>query len=725
MKIFRIILLFSIFVCVEYISAQQWNNDAGLVVPYHALISVSSGNNAQFVNDGNPATFWASQNPLPTNYIKRSDLNLFLTQQYSIGNFTSNSQAAFDGNTDTKIDIKNGKFRINFSKPITIKLLSVKIYTPDTVFITAIDKLGKIVKFYYSPTDNYKIINYKNLDEVAALSFFCRSAFSIFEIAGLDKNPEEFVLFDFGKKRTIGWISTRSLNEVALYIKVFVSEDKKKWQKIADLNPKAIPYIYKPLNRVFLAKYLKVVFGLPFINYKKAALWEMNVYDRYGPYGKPFAAVSSDKTWAETFGINTVWGWGYSVYTDLINKGKGPDLFRQLTNQLRVYHNLNWDISSGETSIDYHKMAQGNGTPVNKWLNWDREYGNWKKKGFSIDVTLTFNEKNFPDSLWTNPYVQAFAFGKSFGKHFIKKTQLVDMLEIGNEPWNYPKKIYYDIFSGMAKGVYSVSGTKVLPCAVQAYQKQTAARNYIANFVQAADTPYIKGLNTHIYPYIFDNRGKHIAVIPEDRRSQLYSMANLHRYIMHNMPGKKIYVTEFGYDSNGGGENCIHSECVSETEQATYGVRMALILWRLGAEKLYWYFFANINYTSFLHNRSGLTSSYAKDFRKKLSFEAFKTLYDQIGNFRFDKVLLENNQVYAYLFINDKTKEKTIIAWQPVNVNNDYKWVDIPFIGKVQKAVFVINTSKPQYKEENTGLKVRIGAIPLIIKFKVASHSPK
>ncbi len=711
-KFLTLYLLLFLFPSIPEAQHVRWNPDAGLVSPYKVTIKANSEENIGYIIDGNPETFWQSGNPLPEAWIKRMDLNLLLNEK----NFETSPKGkyyqAFDGNMNTKAGVLHGYLEINFEKITEVKLFSLKAFCTDTLFIDCYGKNGIEKTFFYPPSSSYKTETFKCEGTTKTFVLRSNSAFDIFEIAALSRAPFEWIVFDLGSEKNIGRILSRHYNQSVKSIKVYSSNNGKNWNFLISLNPKTIPYIDIPLKKEIKARYLKIIFELPFREYSKAVLWEFNIYDKYGPYGKPFPAPPSKNTWNETFGINTIWGWGYSVYSDRLDKDAGPGMFKRITKQLRSYHRLDWDINNPATAINFDKMEK-KGTPANSWLNWDREYGNWNKTGFSIDATLMFNNNTFPDTLWTNPYIQSYDYGKSFASHFVQNKHLVNLIEVGNEPWSYSPEVYKLVLKGMSKGIKSVSDVKVLPCAVQSYEKFNDDNNYISLYISENEAQYIDGLNTHIYPYVFDENGNRIAVNPEDRRSQIWSVNNLRRFVNNNMHGKEIYVTEFGYDSDGGNESCTHNECVSEFEQAIYGVRMAMVLWRLGAEKLYWYYFANVDYDSFMHNRSGLTASYRNNFRKKLSFYAFETLFEKIGDFRFEKVISENDEVYSYMLSNPANGKKAIIAWRPTKANHKTgKTVYVPEITGY-KAVFDVFGKKiiPRYE----GKKIFLSGIPLLI----------
>lgn len=717
----RLVLLCTFILISFLLYSQSWNPDAGLIKPFQATVTVSSGTNVQNITDGNPHNYWESGNPMPFHYLTHTGSNYLLNEEnFSSAPPKSEIQAAFDGNANTKTNLVTGMLNLRLNKPAKLKIITIKASLPDSLQIIITDVQNQTEKFSYNSSENFQLKNFKiSLSgKIKSIKLISPGTFGLFELGALHGFPMETVTFDYGKLRKIGWISSRHLNlKVVTHIEVLASKDKTHWQKILTLNPAAIPFLKIPLPKTIEARYLKVVFTLTLGNYNKAKLWEFDAYGPYGPYGKPPVAKPSALSWSKAFGLNTIWGWGYSVYSDLLKNGQGPSMFRKVCTQLRTYHPLDWDMKNAQNLPDFTQMAAGKGTPAKPWLNWDREYKDWTKFGFKIDVALTFKEDNFPDSLWKQPYQEAFTYGKRFAKHFCNKTGLVNEIEIGNEPWNYPPKKYRQILLGMSKGIQSVSDVVVLPCALQAYDPDLDDNNYISKYIGSKQAQFLDGLNTHLYPYVFKGNGIRVAVNPEDRRSQVWSMANLARFRDANMPEKPIYVTEFGYDSKGGGEDCTHSECVSELEQAIYGTRMALILWRLGARQLDWYFFSNVPYKSFLHNRSGLTGSIKSGFKPKLSFIVFQNLLQKIGPYHFEKVLEENNRVYAYLLKNPLSGKEMIIAWRPTSRKHKVEqWVNIPFDKKISSVNEIINNTNIPFKQGKGILSIKLSGIPSLVK---------
>jgi hypothetical protein len=691
----------------------QFNPDAGLIVPFteNAIITTSSGNNTKYITDRNPNSYWESTNPLPDNYVKRKDLNIFLNK-----NLYHTSQiidAATDKKMNTKTTVKPGILTISFIKPEYLYLASVKYQLDEPVSMTFFSEDSTVLKTISLTPQNNFTFN-KNLIDfaVSKIEINSKNAFNIFEIAAMFSPPTEYVNIDLRKSKPVGQILARCLNETDVKkIEVFAGNHPDTLSPILIITPSAIPLIPYLIDPEINVRFLKIVFHLPFKDYFKVKLWEFDVYNKYGPYGKPIKAKKSENKYGNFLGVNTVWGWGYDVYSDLIPKNKGPWVFNEMTSLARIYHRLDWDIKTPQQNPDYANMKKGNGTTANNWLNWDREYDLWNSAGFNIDACIMFNNSFFADTLWKSPYKEAFNLGKNYADHFLK-SKIVNMVEVGNEPWSYNSKTYNEILSGFTDGAKSRSNNIILPCATQAYAPYAEINNYIKRYLNSKNISKIDGLNTHIYNYIFDSTGKRKAVNPEDPRAETWSVCNLKRYIDVNIPGKYIYVTEFGYDSDGGKENCTHPVCVSEHTQAVYGIRTTLIFQRLGVKQAYWYFFANVAYSSFLHNRAGLTTSSNTGFVKKESFYAFKTLYSKLKDFYFEKIILENDECYAYRYT-DNSNNKIIVAWRPTSKNhNRHKWITLPPEIKISEIIPVIEDKEIKF-DTNT---IFLSGTPVIIK---------
>jgi len=136
--------------------------------------------------------------------------------------------------------------------------------------------------------------------------------------------------------------------------------------------------------------------------------------------------------------------------------------------------------------------------------------------------------------------------------------------------------------------------------------------------------------------------------------SSLQSLNSILRFRDAVLPGLPVYLTEWGWDSAGGGQSCDppperstqapFPECVSERSQALYAVRGALVLARKGLSRATWYFYANTDLTSTAWDsaggtgvfaRSGLVAVNATRFVPELAHYALQTFVALLGSARF------------------------------------------------------------------------------------------
>ena len=108
----------------------------------------------------------------------------------------------------------------------------------------------------------------------------------------------------------------------------------------------------------------------------------------------------------------------------------------------------------------------------------------------------------------------------------------------------------------------------------------------------------------------------------------------------------------------------MHSECVTELEQAIYGIRGAMFFMRLGVDRLTWYFFANGK--GGLYSRSGLLSSVKTGFQEKQSFHAFQKLIELLGDKYFLEAIQENDEAWVYKFGDANGSTTHLVAWRPI-----------------------------------------------------------
>ena len=722
----------------------QFNPDAGIIPSFTegASVSVSSttpNTYAASIIDGDKATFWQSGGALPDGFFVREDLNILLGLGGTPASSNSGSlpdTVITDGDVYTALLIPpvSGKAWVEFDMGAGAPFRSLSLrgsVSADSISIWVFLVGGDSVKLgaYYT-ADNSTTKRFSLIDTITRIRLVSDTGFYISDVGALAEIPTEFAVIDLGSVKNIGWLESRhySGNDVSSS-QILLSQDSISWTVVADLDPLAVSMIINRLPNEIPARYIKLEHTMVEGDYYKAEIWEIKAYDKYGSYGAFPPPVPNSNTLSEMLGVNGIWGWGYNSYSDLLASGQGPFQYNRICTHARNYHNLNWDVTDPDDIPDFNGMP---GSLAQWWLDWDREYAVWDSAGLDVFASIQFTNSNQPDSIWDDPYLAAYNYGFAFAEHFGPGVGngLVKRIEVGNEPWRYEASFYREVLQGMAEGVKAADSTmQVYPCALQAADPSTELgiyKNYAG--VRLLDTiaPYIDGLNGHYYSFYNDSSGIRRATYPENYVSFMRGILNDLRYRDANFPGKKMFVSEWGWDSDGAGESCTHNECVSETAQAIYGVRYAMMLSRLGVDDMSWFFYANSNTSSSLFTRSGLTGSGAASFMEKKSFTAFEALLHHIGDSYFLDTLEENDDHWVYLFGDSTGTPTYVIGWKPVDESDGSISSTSVSIAYAPDSAWTISglastgtdAALPTYSGGNMTLS--LSGVPLVVKLQDA-----
>lgn len=659
----------------------SFNPTAGFIPSLIENADISATSNSKDlanIKDGDPSTYWQSDAPLPQGFIQRRELNYFYKKASKFFPF-ENGEKVCDGDLNTSIFIKKrgdkATLKIEFPKGEYLQSIATKLQIESDVEVFAILKNGQKKRLdICNVSKSYQLQSFDIQQVIRGFELVSKADFSVFEIAALTELPKESLVFDFLETKKIGklilknWSGGQAIKSTT----VLVSNDKRNWEKVRTFRGEFVfPYAVNfPAEKE--ARYLKLECEMTDKDWQKASIFELKIYDKNGEFGLKPIAQKSPANLKEMLGVNGYWSWGTNTYSTLLKSGEGgPTLYQPLASHGRNYHDLTWDLKSPDQPIDFTKMKTA-GTPAKDWLNWDREYKGWTDVGMDIQATIQFYR--FKDKQWKTPYQSAYKYGQSYAKYFgaTQGNGLICAIEVGNEPWQYDAKIYQDILYGMAKGVKMADpNLEVFPCALQAADPDAEThgifKNYIGARIPKGVMPYLDGINIHAYSYILDKSGKRKSTYPEHQNSTFWEVLNAIEWRNINMPGKKIYLSEWGYDGEGGGEACTHSECVSEGAAANYSLRTLLIAARLGLHRATWYFYANTGEQSSLYTRSGLTSSQKKGFKKKEVFHVLENLVQKYGELYFSEVLQENSEGWVYGFKTKDEKREFVVAWKPVD----------------------------------------------------------
>lgn len=726
-----------------------WDPHAGLypALSSEATVVASSTaagaqNQASRVLDNDFSTAWVSDNPLPDRYVSNPLQNVLLHLHGEASGAIPVEKATDGllGNSTPAIPIPEGEnlawYRLSIPS-LPIHRLGLRISNnfsePVSIRLTTANGERKDLSYPIGTSGHQRFT--VEMDQVTEVYLSSPSAFSIQEMAAYSQPLTEHLTMDLGEKKQVSWIRTRQWNGAGTAISATLllgnHPDSLVWVK--DLDPSILDFQTIQLPEPVQARYLRLEIQLADENYKKAAIQEITVYDEYGNYGPPPAPKPQDRSFGELFGLNTVWAWGTKKVPNLQGPDEGAQKFIRAASQARNYHNIHWDTPDPDQIPSYD--------PDNlqvhlKWTQWEQEYSDWKNKGFSVDATYTFDR--FRESDWDSPYESAEALGQAFAGTFGPgNLDLIRSAEIGNEPWDYSNETYRLILEGMAKGMKSADpALTVLPAALQASNPEAGnsgiSKNYMGYKLSEAAAPYLDGINLHLYSYIRNEAGIRLAVYPEHPASEMRALFAGLRFRDHNMPGKEVHVTEWGWDASSENETASNSEAVSAISQAVYAVRGLLWLSRMGVDRAHWYFYANVDLESTdsqrNYDRSGLTESLNFNFKEKRSFIAAEALQNRMASLRFQEVLKEDEKAYIYLLRNEAGEDSHLIAWRPVT-GDDSVAVSLPFPYELAaEAAWYLSGLDPQgevatVRYENGHLMLPLSSKPVLIKLSKSSQS--
>jgi hypothetical protein len=338
-------------------------------------------------------------------------------------------------------------------------------------------------------------------------------------------------------------------------------------------------------------------------------------------------------------GLATAWTVGAAELAPLMRDFIGinghtvqfkPDLYRPVAMLVRDYHPVEWDLAKETGVLPEWPFAKNR-------VDWSAVYGSWKAKGWRTDVSLMFS--TVPRTNWANLEADARSYGRSFAKEFgpSGQRQLVEAVEIGNEPGKWSDADYERIFQSMAEGIREGDAKlKIATCNLTTgpsgdYEKSVTC---VEKHPELFDV-----LNIHTHAQL-ENWPTWRRSFPEDPRlpKYLHDAEALCRWRDQRAAGKPVWVTEFGYDSttkqNRPTGDFAKWVGVTDAQQAQWLVRSVLVFSAMPIQRAYLYFFNDADEPQF-HGSSGLT----RNFEPKSSFYAMAHLQRTLGAYRFDNVV--------------------------------------------------------------------------------------
>ena len=631
-------------------------------------------------------------------------------------------------------------FRINLVKSTALVAVTAKVGSSGVSVIGITDAGSRVTLGTISSSYSLTNIAISSTSVFSAIQLEFSSSFSVFEMAGRSDPCWEFATLDLGSAKAISALRVRHYagnSNSLVKTRYDYSLDGMIWTNIrSNLPGSLVTALDTEIYPAVSARYVRVRHDIQEGAALKVFIWEIKVWGSSGRYGAPLPVSVNPVSFRDLLGVNGIWAWGGQGWSMLAREGWGPKRISNLASHARNYHNWNWDVTDPDNIPNFEGMTCGNGTDSQWWLDWDWEYSGWNAAGLEVEVSIQFTASMFNQNSFNDPYMAAYNYGYAFAKHFgmTYGTGLVATLEVGNEPWDYKGTAFYSkILSGMSRGVKDADPRmRVLPASF-------ANANATLTRIQPSHLQYLDGLNVHAYSWMQTLLGRS-GVHPEHNMSTIHDVNWLIRFRNDNAPNLPVYLTEWGWDSAGGGETCgpptgasgpdPFPECVSEKAQALYAVRGALILARKGLSRLTWYFYANTvetlsswqSYTG-VFARSGLTSSSAAGFVDKLSKFALEQFVDTVGDSHFVGVIREDREAFVYLLGDGNGTVSHVVAWRPVdskdNKVSSEEWVCNFFPLKIiQLSAFTqyAFNSISKIRSINSIWKVNITNTPLIIQ---------
>jgi hypothetical protein len=360
-----------------------------------------------------------------------------------------------------------------------------------------------------------------------------------------------------------------------------------------------------------------------------------------------------------------------------------PELYGQVCRLVRNYHNISWDVKAPGDPLTIPVTSNN--------VNWKKEvYGPWKQKGFETDICLQFGKfgAGHPNltEIWGGKEQWTYDYGKSIAAFFGPSgtEKLATSFEIDNEPGRrVDSTLHRTLFKQMAGGIRAGDpGALILTPAVQARATDDYSQSLGSIYADSDILPLYDVINLHTYPTLpksTTSENSWNLSYPED--SSLIYLKVVDESIAwrdRHAPGKKIWVTEFGYDActpeamqnRKGWALKLNWQGATDLQQAQYLVRSFLALSIKDIDRAYLYYYDDNDEASF-HAASGLT----RKFQPKMSFWAVKQLYETLGNYRFHRVVKnEAGNLFVYEFEQGgNTTNKVWVAWSPTGTKTQDK----------------------------------------------------
>ena len=400
--------------------------------------------------------------------------------------------------------------------------------------------------------------------------------------------------------------------------------------------------------------------------------------------------------------------------------------------------NLFDDLACGVDACNEYFVGQsGEGS---KFQSWKEHYCSWKKTSGifkmkeiyasleSINPKLDFLGsqdipcsttglgRNYPDkwyleSEWGNSISEIQDNARKYAESFVatfcpkdeNKSCVVDVLEVGNEPWgsSLSKNAYHAILRGIKDALVNEYQTsdinqwrmKLAPAAFEAYYNPVnttpclgEVNHYVNDMIPNDVKPFLSFASVHNYPGTYNatcqSQEQTVYTIrPESDNGGFLTLKNMKKWLEdpnNNMTHAKLNMTEFGWNSNTFTTSGQTYQGIGEVGQAAYVIRGILIGARYGIHKAFVYSYKD-DLQEPLFGTMGLINSSGNKKKVLLSLEK---LLNNIKDKQFLRKIEENNNtnngVFAYVLGNTDGTPTHLVAWKPSDLNEGITSYPIP-----------------------------------------------
>lgn len=339
----------------------------------------------------------------------------------------------------------------------------------------------------------------------------------------------------------------------------------------------------------------------------------------------------------------------------------------------------------------------------------DRSYPN---KWYSLTEWggLPNIQQNFENYLL--PYLVTYCPGDT------SKPCLIDVLEVGNEPWGnpYPGEAgYHEMLQGAIDVFSNYYGStnpsdwrmKLSTAALEAHDSMPnnfgATEMYIEDMVPAQYRQYFDYVAIHPYAFPLDNSAFAVNQWPESENGAYLTLKNLVDWRNSQMSHAKVNVTEFGWNAGTPGDGC---GPLGESTQASYIMRAFLLALRNDVHRAFVYSISDETEYP-LYCTVGLYEDLGANNPRKVMESIIKLKSSTIADKRFLKAITENadqasngaNGVYAYLLGDNSGTPTHLVAWRPDSLG--YENSNYPLVSSSYTTITLPDTSLKVQNADN------------------------